>query len=293
MKNAFSFTPFPAFFISSVYSLSSLFFPLLTLSSSAEPPSLLQLELFEKTTLQYREQLLNQTPIFPHLKDPWIDTPPPAQLQSPLQVYPWHQNITTTTFWVGETATQNNPVPNTKSSWDSRWQSNFGGFDNPNPKERIFFRPAYFLPKQNPFYIALPYNDVINSSTTKPEASQVIPWFATAFTKPGQTVLKGRWIAIHYKGRVCYAQWEDCGPYRTDHWQYVFSNQRPSPNPNQNAGLDVSPAVRDYLGMQPTDTTDWKFVEIHEVPHGPWSKWGENNPLSPSFKSPSTASITQ
>ena len=37
------------------------------------------------------------------------------------------------------------------------------------------------------------------------------------------------------------------------------------------------PAVRDYLGMQDTDVTDWRFVEFSEVPHGPWSKYGDNN----------------
>jgi len=46
---------------------------------------------------------------------------------------------------------------------------------------------------------------------------------------------------------------------------------------NKGAGLDVSPAVRDYLGLQETDVTDWKFVEFSEVPRGPWSRLGDNN----------------
>ena len=41
--------------------------------------------------------------------------------------------------------------------------------------------------------------------------------------------------------------------------------------------MDVSPAVRDYLGLQPTDVTDWKFVDFSEVPHGPWAQFGDNN----------------
>src|SRR5438477_488150 len=65
--------------------------------------------------------------------------------------------------------------------------------------------------------------------------------------------------------------------FRTDHWQYVFGNERPKPNLNKGAGLDVSPAVRDYLGLEETDVTDWKFVEFSEVPRGPWSKHGDNN----------------
>ena len=26
-----------------------------------------------------------------------------------------------------------------------------------------------------------------------------------------------------------------------------------------------------------TDVTDWKFVDFHEVPDGPWAKLGDNN----------------
>jgi hypothetical protein len=57
----------------------------------------------------------------------------------------------------------------------------------------------------------------------------------------------------------------------------VFGNQRPKPNLNKGAGLDVSPAVRDYLGLKQTDITDWRFADFSEVPPGPWSILGENN----------------
>jgi hypothetical protein len=105
----------------------------------------------------------------------------------------------------------------------------------------------------------------------------VIPWFREAFEKAGQSVCKGRWVAIRRGNRIAYAQWEDCGPFRTDQWQYVFGNDRPKPNLNQGAGLDVSPAVRDYLGMGGKDVCDWKFVDVREVPPGPWTKYGDNN----------------
>ena len=65
--------------------------------------------------------------------------------------------------------------------------------------------------------------------------------------------------------------------FRTDYWQYVFGNERPKTTLNKGAGLDVSPAVRDYLGLNETDVTDWRFVEFSEVPRGPWSTLGENN----------------
>jgi hypothetical protein len=57
----------------------------------------------------------------------------------------------------------------------------------------------------------------------------------------------------------------------------VFGNERPKPNLNKGAGLDVSPAVRDYLGLNETDVTDWRFVDFSEVPRGLWSTLGENN----------------
>ena len=182
----------------------------------------------------------------------------------------------TTTFWVGERPTKNNPTPNNKSSWDTEWAKNYGGTDTPDASQRVDYRPATFVPDQNPFYVALPYNDV-RGGAHKPEAASVIPWFQEDFRVPGKTVCKGRWIAIRFKDRVSYAQWEDCGPFRTDHSAYVFGSERPKPNLNKGAGLDVSPAVRDYLGMNDTDVTDWKFVDFHEVPDGPWAKLGDNN----------------
>ncbi len=190
--------------------------------------------------------------------------------------YPWKTNIVTTVFWVGERAGGNNPVPNIKSSWDANWTYNYGGFDNPDPGSRRNYIPVSFVPRQNPFYCALPYNDVTHGRT-KPEAALVIPWFKRAFRQQGQSVCKDHWVAIRKGNRTCYAQWEDCGPFRTDHFQYVFQNERPKPNLNRGAGLDVSPAVRDYLGLAPTDVTDWQFVEVRDVPPGPWRNFGDNN----------------
>jgi hypothetical protein len=187
---------------------------------------------------------------------------------------PWKQNIVTTVFWIGEEAARSNPVPNTQSAWDFCWGRHYGGYDNPT--KRANFIPARFIPNQNPFYIALPYNDV-SRSRTKVEAAQVIPWFKNSFVRDGQSVCKDHWLAIRHGNRTCYAQWEDVGPFRVDHWQYVFGNERPYPNRNHGAGLDVSPAVRDYLGISGMDVCDWKFVDLHEVPNGPWALYGDNN----------------
>ena len=204
----------------------------------------------------------------------------PSQLRSappsPGDPYPWKRQIVTTVFWIGEKPTENNPVPNRSSSWDKEWSKSYGGFDDPNPARRQDYIPVKFTPRENPFYCALPYNDKA-ASGHRPEAPRVVPWFKEAYQGPGVSVCKDRWIAIRKGNKIAYAQWEDAGPFRTDHWQYVFGNERPKPNLNKGAGLDVSPAVRDYLGLNETDVTDWQFVDFKDVPRGPWSKLGENN----------------
>ncbi len=202
--------------------------------------------------------------------------PPEKQKPKASQRYPWKQEIVTTTFWIGEEPSPRNPVPNHSSSWDKNWTKNYGGFDTPNRAQRRGYLPANFVPHQNPFYCALPYNDKA-STGHRAEAPRVVPWFNDAYQGPAVSTCKSRWVAIRKGTRVAYAQWEDCGPFRTDHWQYVFGNERPKPNLNRGAGLDVSPAVRDFLGMNDTDVTDWRFVEFPEVPKGPWAQYGDNN----------------
>jgi hypothetical protein len=195
---------------------------------------------------------------------------------APGKSYPWKCQIVTTIFWIGEQPSGNNPVPNRSSSWDKTWSKSYGGFDDPNPSHRSDYTPVKFTPRQNPFYCALPYNDKA-ATGHRPEAARVVPWFNEAYQGPGVSVCKDHWIAIRKGNKIAYAQWEDAGPFRTDHWEYVFGNERPKPNLNKGAGLDVSPAVRDYLGLNETDVTDWQFVDFKHVPRGPWSKLGENN----------------
>ena len=196
--------------------------------------------------------------------------------------YPWKERIVTTVFWIGEERRGISPC-NAQSSWDTAWMERFGGADLPG--NRKDFLPAGFRPGLNPFYCALPYNDVENRRT-KPEASHIIPWFNAMFEKSGKSVCKDRWVEIRdsLTGRVCYAQWSDCGPFRTDHWQYVFGDERPKPNMNHGAGLDVSPAVQEYLGIGGMGVCDWKFVDVDEVRDGPWARIGENNTVLQKYR---------
>ena len=90
---------------------------------------------------------------------------------------------------------------------------------------------------------------------------------------------QGRWVEIKTEdgsGRVCYAQWEDVGPNGNNHAEYVFGPERP--DSGNRAGLDVSPAVAQYLGLgdekEPIHTR-WRFVDDEDVPPGAWMKYEE------------------
>lgn len=235
-------------------------------------------QLETRLTSAHEQLLEDRREALPGLSDPF-GVPPAAKivLESPKEMFrrvgAWRGNVVATVFWVGEKPTENNPTPNHASAWDPNWESNFGGYDDPNRRDGLL--PAGFRPELNPFYVALPYNDIGSDFRHRPEASEVIPWFWTAYRGEGVSVCKGRWIAIHRKGRVCYGRWEDVGPFQTDHWQYVFDGEEPRDNRNGGAGIDVSPAIRDYLGLQSGERVQWRFVEERDVPAGPWRGWNQ------------------
>lgn len=198
----------------------------------------------------------------------------------PLSRLPWKTDIVATVFWVGESATRSSPS-NAASSWDHSWLNSFGGLDEPDPSRRApDFRPTSFVPGQNPFYVALPYNDCVGQFSTKEEAAKVIPWFNKSYRAPGKSVCQNRWIAIRYGPRTCFAQWSDCGPFVTTDASYVFGNARPKNSKNSGAALDMAPAVRDYLRFSSGEKVDWRFVELTDVPDGPWKRYGSNNHFS-------------
>ncbi|HSI85087.1 MAG: hypothetical protein ACAI35_14705 [Candidatus Methylacidiphilales bacterium] len=182
---------------------------------------------------------------------------------------PWKLDIVTTTFFIGQGSSGYNSTTNYASAWDKAWTQNYGGMDDPN--KRSGYMPTNFAVTLNPFYCALPFNDVAH-----PELAKRMPWYKTP--KEGERYVsqcKGRWIQIKSRatGKMAYAQWEDVGPFRTDHVDYVFGNDRPTIH--SCAGLDVSPAVKDYLGLKGLDKCDWRFIEAAAVPDGPWLKCGE------------------
>ena len=181
---------------------------------------------------------------------------------------PLHKNVMTSVFWVGEAAdAENDHISNVPSAWDEDWQAHYGGFDDPN--HRNGYHPATFTPRENPFYFALPYNDFNTDGTEhKYTGGSCLPY--TPHTDDSYSWCKNVWIAISYNGKTAYAQWEDVGPNEEDDPDYVFGTAKPKNTFGVHAGLDVSPAVRDYLGLDGDDHTSWTFVTPDVVPKGPW-----------------------
>ena len=182
-----------------------------------------------------------------------------------------HKDITATIFWVGEEASNKNKnIPNLASAWDDMWMLIYGGIDTPDSRNGYY--PTKFTPNENPFYFALPYNDFDSNGEKKKDISSYIPWVKSNTDDNSISVCKNRWIKIAKNGKNAYAQWEDVGPFGEDDKDYVFGNSKPLNSINNNAGLDVSPAVRDYLGLSDIDTTFWEFVNEADVPDGPWKQ---------------------
>ncbi|HEY5805825.1 MAG TPA: hypothetical protein VIS56_00380 [Candidatus Saccharimonadales bacterium] len=177
--------------------------------------------------------------------------------------YPIHHSITTTVFWVGEEGSPDNRgIHNRSSTWIEDWQGAYGGVDD--PKSRCGFLPCGFKPKENPFYFALPYNDLNEDCTPKPSRKHV-SWY-TAPPPTGNSVVKNQWIKITFGDKTAYAQWEDAGPFGEDDANYVFG----SVEPQADAGLDISPATATYLGLDGKEKTSWQFIPEKAVPEGPW-----------------------
>lgn len=128
-------------------------------------------------------------------------------------------------------------------------------------------------PKENPFYVALPFDDVNDALAAARRAS--LPWahdaaYVGRLGDPSRSLLKNRWVAVTGPtGRTCYAQVEDAGPWYYHDFGYVFWAAAPVRKPS----LDVSPSVFGCLGVSLDDgvtTASWRFVD--GPPAGPWTR---------------------
>jgi hypothetical protein len=252
------------------------------------------------------------------------------QSAPPAPTYPNHTNIVATTFWVGEVfnsqLTDGSQVCSAyDGEWAKRWSANepvignapagtdcegspVGGCDGVYGGTTVatftcetqirtsannYFPtgPNTQTPAENPFYLDLPYDDVLDPVAFA-ERCSVIPWAAAVNAQLGNkctdqnfSYMKNRWVKFTNGSNVCYGQVQDAGPSTGTNYHdkaYVFGandarplNQEYSGDPTQGAGADISPALVGCLGFTningDTNHVNWQFVERSQVPNGPWT----------------------
>jgi len=208
--------------------------------------------------------------------------PPPPPLSdfnfvNPIRVshniYPWRTYIVTTEFWIGEGSTPISSTTNVQSSWDEEWMQKNRGSDS--PYDRNGYASGSHASTLNPFYCALPFNDLAFPDKTR----DWLPhgWYRHPVDGKQVSACQHRWVEIkNSRGDLCYAQWEDVGPLTYDDAEYVFGGARPRGLGTDHAGLDVSPDVYDYLGLNDRNRyTAWRFVDEADVRPGAWLKLDE------------------
>jgi uncharacterized protein (TIGR01370 family) len=203
---------------------------------------------------------------------------------SPAQIiHRLHADVPTTIFWVGAAPGQAGIDARTVSAWDADWVSHFGGVDDPFSRDPLNpYWPAAFTPLENPFYLALPYDDFGANGLRRPNYSTVIPWARFAAYGPLESAVKNRWVKLVSGEQTCYAQWEDVGPLQDYDFRYVFGTNKPRNKENLGSGMEISPAVAHCLGVGGISGVSWRFVYEDEVlPSGPWTDIVTSSQITP------------
>ncbi len=222
--------------------------------------------------------------------EPWAGLTSPTRPELQGREYPAHTSIVATTFWVGEIFDSAVSDGSQEiSTYDDAWMESYGGCDGVVVDEICRterrtaadnFFPTRMSPRQNPFYLDLPFDDVNNPSAAAQRA-EVVPWaddpgWREKLADPRTSIMKNRWVAIRKGERVRYGQIQDAGPGVYDDARYVFGTDdaRTANTRFNGAGMDVSPALNGCLGFRQLngsiDRVDWWFVDDIDVPDGPW-----------------------
>jgi len=217
-------------------------------------------------------------------------TSAPSALAALPSGHPWHTDIISTTFWVGEvfdaTASDGSQV---LSTYGGKWMESYGGCDGVviddgcETEARTAacdYFPLEMTPLENPFYLDLPFDD-INDADAFARRDEVIPWagespYAENVGNRNFSYMKNRWVQLVKGDRVCHGQIQDAGSGEYNDAEYVFGHDdaRPANSRYNGAGMDVSPALNGCLAFADlngqSDRVDWRFLEESEVPDGPW-----------------------
>ncbi|EFA80110.1 hypothetical protein PPL_06932 [Heterostelium album PN500] len=183
-----------------------------------------------------------------------------------------HFNIKPVLHYIGENNNTNFEKSPNASSWDPNWIESMGGIDYPDSQNRSGFFPIKFMPRQNVFYCALPYNDL--DQWGRKISSIHIPWADEIdLNDHRDSIIQHRWIRVATHEVEGYCQLEDVGPGGSDDFDYVFGPAHAIPE-YEHGGIGISPALAQVLGMlnhiKSRDMVMWSFVDEHHVPNGPW-----------------------
>jgi hypothetical protein len=197
------------------------------------------------------------------------------------------------TFYIHEPAGSSNAgISNVPTAWDDLASKDYGvpdgwgpinGVSGPTFKRRGLC-PAAGIPKEGLAYVAIQVVDHDGRIYKK-----AFPWvkYAARFLpqlrkfKDGhfadwQSPFKNLWVEVHYHGLVAYGQVEDTGPSkftdgRAADFPYVFGRARHTKNRyGLHAGIDLSPALTDYLGTDGGARVTWRIIPSDLVPNGWW-----------------------
>ncbi len=195
------------------------------------------------------------------------------------RTYPVHTGVPASVFHVGvEAPGQGVDAQSVSSGWDRAWAEHYGGCDGLGPvgtscrsdladRRPPDWFPVALVPKENPYYVGLPYNDL-----THPSDRGAVPWardpgYAEHLRDPGFSLIKNRWVQVTGANGSCYAQVEDTGPGPSDP-DYVLRGAAPRHTP----ALNLSPALARCIGVSdPTAVTDVDWAFVDRPPPGPWT----------------------
>ena len=134
-------------------------------------------------------------------------------------------------------------------------------------------------PRQNPFYLDLPFDD-INNPTAFAQRGSVVPWAH----EPGLSgragdrsvsFMKNRWVKISEATGSATARSRTPGRATTTtrRTSSAATTDGPKNSRYNGAGMDVSPALNGCLAFADLngadDRVDWRFVDDADVPAGP------------------------
>ena len=181
--------------------------------------------------------------------------------------YPWHTDIVATTFWVGEVFDANasdgsqvdldlrQQVVGTLRRLRRRRRGRRVPYRRARSADNGYF-PRQMTPRENPFYLDLPFDD-INNSTAFAQRGSVVPWahepgLSSRAGDRSVSFMKNRWVKLKRGDRICYGQIQDAGPGVYDDAAYVFGSddRRPAEQPVQRRrdgrlpGTEQLPRVR-------------------------------------------------